>query len=151
MTDIMLRGALAALKTKIEAIAKEPGVTAEDLAMLGTALERIAGKTTAVEIEMLGDEQKVAIKTLTTAERNAALDAMAQKRAEIRAAVDALSDRIASEISAADLSVNALSGRIAGQIAAADAAVSAIAAETQANLAASVRHPSAETFFFSQL
>ena len=56
MTDMMLRGALSALKTKIEALASSETATAEDLAMLGTALERIAGKTTAIEVEMLGED-----------------------------------------------------------------------------------------------
>jgi hypothetical protein len=76
MTDIMLRGALTALKTKIAAIAQSKSATAEDLALLGTALERIAGKTTAIEIEMLGEEHKAAMTDAANTERDRVLAAV---------------------------------------------------------------------------
>jgi len=89
MTDMMLRGALSALKTKIEALASSETATAEDLAMLGTALERIAGRTTAIEVEMLGEEQRAAISAAATASRDHALQAIAAALAAADAALTA--------------------------------------------------------------
>ena len=87
MTDILLRGALSALKTKIEALATSETATAEDLAMLGTALERIAGKTTAIEVEMLGEEQRAAVSVEVATSRDNALQAIADALAAADAAM----------------------------------------------------------------
>lgn len=129
MTEIMLRGALSALKTKIEALANSEAATAEDLAMLGTAFERIAGKTTAVELEMVGDEQ----------------------RAALAAASGQLRDELLHAISVA---VSTAEADVAAKMAQLDSALSAAVAELAdaANAAAST--PSALTptsFFYNQL
>lgn len=93
MTDIVFRGALSALKAKIEALATSDTATAEDLAMLGSALERIAGKTSAIEVEMVGDEQRTAVTSAANAARDNALQAIATA---VAAANEALVEQIVS-------------------------------------------------------
>lgn len=55
-TPVPLRDALSALTNKIELLAGSQTATAEDLAMLGTALERVGGRASIVEIEYIATE-----------------------------------------------------------------------------------------------
>lgn len=162
MTEIMLRGALTALKTKIEAIAKSESATAEDLALLGTALERIAGKTTAIEIEILGDELKAGMTDAANAERDRVLAAIQSasdgvdtilanlqtnvdgKVANTETATDAIRDDAINQVGAARVSAIADMGSerdamIAQINEAASAAISSVGGFT------------AERFFLNQL
>jgi hypothetical protein len=100
MTDIMLRGALNALKTKIEALAASETATAEDLAMLGTALERIAGKTTAIEVAMVGEEQRAAFAVEAAMSRDSALQAIAEAQAPVILAIEASRDAALAAVAA---------------------------------------------------
>ena len=162
MTDMMLRGALAALKTKIEALAASEKATAEDLAMLGTALERIAGKTTAIEVEMVGEEQRTAVSNEAAAARDNALQAIA---AAVAAADAALANHV-SGINAAGVAAlppisDAQGAALTAIAAERDAVLSAVAAtiegavaevnETAFAAVATASGLTATSFFFNQL
>ena len=58
MTDTLLRDALSALKTKIEALASLETATAEEVVLLSTAVERIAGQAGADEVEQVAEAQQ---------------------------------------------------------------------------------------------
>jgi DNA anti-recombination protein RmuC len=126
MTDIMLRGALNALKTKIEALAASETASAEDLAMLGTALERIAGKTTAIEVEMVGEEQRAALTSDAAAARENALQAIASA---LSAADEALAHHVSTINAAGAAAITPITD-------AGGAALTAIQAERQEALTA---------------
>lgn len=129
MTEIMLKGALSALKTKIEALAASETATAEDLALLGTALERIAGKTTAIEVQILGDEQKAAITSEAQAARIAALDAITAAVAAADAVVAELVAQVGTTVTQADADVDAAVAEALNAIAVQrDTVISAVAA-----------------------
>lgn len=102
MTDTLLVEALGALKTKIKALADLDAATAEDIALLGTAFERIAGKATAVEIQQAGEAQQAAITSEATTARDNALqaiaDAVAAADTAIAAQLQAITDAGTSAI-----------------------------------------------------
>lgn len=102
MTDTLLVEALDALKTKIKALAALDAATAEDIALLGTAFERIAGKATAVEIQQAGEQQQVAITSEAATARDNALqaiaDAVAAADTAVTAQLQAISDAGTSAI-----------------------------------------------------
>lgn len=75
MTDIPLKDALLALKAKINEVSTAPATTAEDLAMLGTAIEKIAGRVSVVEFELIAQDLTQQLQTLA-----------AQKLAEVSGA-----------------------------------------------------------------
>ena len=77
-----LHSAVSALSAKIQSIA-EANPSAEDLAMLGTAVERIGGRATIADVVKMGEEVKSQIAALDTA-----------TQADLRAKVDALTDEI---------------------------------------------------------
>ena len=56
MADLALRDAIAAVKNKISSAAAD--ATPEELAYLGTAIDRIGGRATVLEIEQMGDTIK---------------------------------------------------------------------------------------------
>ena len=62
MTDTLLVGAVAALKARITAAAAT--ATPEELAYLGTAIDRISGRATAMEVEAIGDEKIAELEAL---------------------------------------------------------------------------------------
>ena len=162
MTDMMLRGALSALKTKIEALASSETATAEDLAMLGTALERIAGKTTAIEVEMLGEEQRAAISAATATSRDNALQAIA---AALAAADAALANHISGINAAGTAALPPIAEAQGAALVAIgterDAVLAAVAATTEGAVAevtetalaavATASGLTATSFFFNQL
>lgn len=51
MSDYSLASAYATLRDRIAALAAAPAITAEELAFLGTALERIGGRASVLEVE----------------------------------------------------------------------------------------------------
>ena len=56
MADLALRDAITAVKNKISSAAAD--ATPEELAYLGTAIDRIGGRATVLEIEQMGDTIK---------------------------------------------------------------------------------------------
>ena len=62
MADLALRDAIAAVKNKISSAAAD--ATPEELAYLGTAIDRIGGRATVLEIEQMGDAIKEEISLL---------------------------------------------------------------------------------------
>lgn len=162
MTDILLRGALSALKTKIEALASSETATAEDLAMLGTALERIAGKTTAIEVEILGEEQRAAFSAEAATSRDNALQAIA---AALAAADAALATHLGSINAAGTAALPPIAEAQAAALTAIgterDAVLAAVAATTEGAVAevtetalaavATASGLTATSFFFNQL
>jgi hypothetical protein len=83
VTDIPLKDALLALKAKINEVSTAPATTAEDLAMLGTAIEKIAGRVSVVEFELIAQDLTQQLQTLA-----------AQKLAEVTSAVDQIDDLV---------------------------------------------------------
>jgi archaellum component FlaC len=77
-----LHSAVSALSDKIQSIA-EANPNAEDLAMLGTAVERIGGRATIADVVKMGEEVKSQIDALDTATQT-----------DLRAKVDALTNEI---------------------------------------------------------
>lgn len=67
MTDILLRDAVRAIKAKISAAADQ--ASPEELAYLGTAIDRIGGRATLLELEELADALKAEVTALVEAER----------------------------------------------------------------------------------
>jgi hypothetical protein len=57
VVDVALRDALTTLKNKINSVASAETVTAEDLAMLATAVQRIAGEVSVDEFTVVADEK----------------------------------------------------------------------------------------------
>ena len=64
MADLALRDAITAVKNKISSAAAD--ATPEELAYLGTAIDRIGGRATVLEIEQMGDAIKAEIAALVT-------------------------------------------------------------------------------------
>lgn len=64
MADLALRDAITAVKNKISSAAAD--ATPEELAYLGTAIDRIGGRATVLEIEQMGDTIKAEIAALVT-------------------------------------------------------------------------------------
>ena len=64
MADLALRDAITAVKNKISSAAAD--ATPEELAYLGTAIDRIGGRATVLEIEQMGDAIKGEISLLVT-------------------------------------------------------------------------------------
>ena len=62
MADLALRDAIAAVKNKISSAAAD--ATPEELAYLGTAIDRIGGRATVLEIEQMGDTIKEEVATI---------------------------------------------------------------------------------------
>ena len=77
-----IHAAVLALSAKIRTMS-EANPSAEDLAMIGTALERIGGRATIADVVDMGEEVKRQIAALDTA-----------TQADLRAKVDALTDEI---------------------------------------------------------
>ena len=64
MADLALRDAITAVKNKISSAAAD--ATPEELAYLGTAIDRIGGRATVLEIEQMGDAIKAEISALVS-------------------------------------------------------------------------------------
>ena len=59
MADLALRDAITAVKNKISSAAAD--ATPEELAYLGTAIDRIGGRATVLEPEQMGDTIKAEV------------------------------------------------------------------------------------------
>ena len=75
MADLALRDAITAVKNKISSAAAD--ATPEELAYLGTAIDRIGGRATVLEIEQMGDTIKEEVATIID-QVKAELDTYAQ-------------------------------------------------------------------------
>lgn len=62
MADLALRDAITAVKNKISSAAAD--ATPEELAYLGTAIDRIGGRATVLEIEQMGDTIKEEVSSI---------------------------------------------------------------------------------------
>ena len=62
MADLALRDAITAVKNKISSAAAD--ATPEELAYLGTAIDRIGGRATVLEIEQMGDTIKEEVNSI---------------------------------------------------------------------------------------
>lgn len=74
--DPLLRDAVRAIKAKIETAAEI--ATPEELAYLGTAIDRIGGRATVLEVEEMGDVKMAEITVHAEAVETATLDTIAQ-------------------------------------------------------------------------
>ncbi|KQT54633.1 hypothetical protein ASG43_03335 [Aureimonas sp. Leaf454] len=103
MSDAPLSDALLALKTQIQSLSAT--ATAEEVAMLGVAMEKIAGRVSAVELQIIADDLKAAL----TAHG-------ATKTSEVNtAATTALSD-IAARLASILGTMNTAEGQATGAI-----------------------------------
>ncbi len=82
--DPLLRDAVRAIKAKIETAAES--ATPEELAYLGTAIDRIGGRATVLEVEEVGD---LKMAELTAHAEAVATVTMATVQAASQAAIDA--------------------------------------------------------------
>jgi len=73
--DPLLRDAVRAIKAKIETAAEI--ATPEELAYLGTAIDRIGGRATVLEVEEMGDIKMAEISAHATSVETATLDTIA--------------------------------------------------------------------------
>ena len=73
--DPLLRDAVRAIKAKIETAADI--ATPEELAYLGTAIDRIGGRATVLEVEEMGDVKMAEMSAHATAVETATLDTIA--------------------------------------------------------------------------
>ncbi len=73
--DPLLRDAVRAIKAKIEAAAEI--ATPEELAYLGTAIDRIGGRATVLEVEEMGDIKMAEMSAHANAVETATLDTIA--------------------------------------------------------------------------
>lgn len=84
--DPLLRDAVRAIKAKIETAAAAAAATPEELAYLGTAIDRIGGRATVLEVEEVGD---LKMAELTAHAEAVATVTMATVQAASQAAIDA--------------------------------------------------------------
>lgn len=128
-TDPLLRNAVKAIKQKI--IDGAASATPEELAYLGTAIDRIGGRATVLEVEEMGDvkiaeitEHAQAVETATinaiTATKNSAEAAIAATKNSAEASIESTkTTAIASVNAARDAAINAANANRDAVIAAA--------------------------------
>jgi len=94
--DPLLRDAVRAIKAKIETAAEI--ATPEELAYLGTAIDRIGGRATVLEVEEMGDIKMAEMSAHATSVETATLDTIAT-------AADVASANVTATKTAAETSV----------------------------------------------
>lgn len=127
--DPLLRDAVRAIKAKIETAAEI--ATPEELAYLGTAIDRIGGRATVLEVEEIGDIKIAEISAHTALLETATLDTMA-------AAADVAIANVTTTKAAAEIAITALvTAAEASVIQTKDAAL-AVMAQTETSTVATV-------------
>ena len=96
--DPLLRDAVRAIKAKIETTAEI--ATPEELAYLGTAIDRIGGRATVLEVEEMGDIKMAEMSAHATSVETATLDTIAT-------AADVAIANVSATKSAAESSITA--------------------------------------------
>lgn len=96
--DPLLRDAVRAIKAKIETAAEI--ATPEELAYLGTAIDRIGGRATVLEVEEMGDVKMAEMSAHATSVETATLDTIAT-------AADVAIANVSATKSAAESSITA--------------------------------------------
>jgi hypothetical protein len=106
--DPLLRDAVRAIKAKIETAAEI--ATPEELAYLGTAIDRIGGRATVLEVEEMGDIKMAEMSAHATSLESATLDTIATAAdvaiANVTATKTAAERSIAATKTAAEASIN---------------------------------------------
>ena len=103
MTDTLLVDAISAIKTKIASSAAT--ATPEELAYLGTAIDRIGGGATAMEVVEFGDQKKTELTALAET-----------KTAEATDAIEAVKTDAISEVNDAIVDMQDAAGQFAQQM-----------------------------------
>lgn len=103
--DPLLRDAVRAIKAKIETAAEI--ATPEELAYLGTAIDRIGGRATVLEVEEMGDIKMAEMSAHATAVETATLDTIATAADVAIANVTATNTAAESSITATKTSAEA--------------------------------------------
>ena len=153
--DPLLRDAVRAIKAKIETAAEI--ATPEELAYLGTAIDRIGGRATVLEVEEMGDIKMAEMSAHANAVETATLDTIATAAdvaiANVSATKTAAESSITATKTAAETAIQqAASSRdqaIAATQSAADAAVAT--AQAAANSVTQQLVLGRKTFFLAQL
>ena len=105
--DPLLRDAVRAIKAKIETAAKI--ATPEELAYLGTAIDRIGGRATVLEVEEMGDVKMAELSAHANSVETATLDTIATGAdvaiANVNATQTAAENTITATRTAAEASV----------------------------------------------
>jgi hypothetical protein len=161
MTSTTMSGLISAINEKVKAVTASDSKSPEDLAMIATAVEKIAGRITALELAEVGEAERQSITDLALSERTTFANALTAALANANAAADDLVAALNADTAAAgsdisgfrDEAVTAVSQSqddavlaITAQRTAAVAAIAAAVAE--AGSAALGMTP--ETFFFYQ-
>ena len=105
--DPLLRDAVRAIKAKIETAAEI--ATPEELAYLGTAIDRIGGRATVLEVEEMGDVKMAELSAHANSVETATLDTIATAAdvaiTHVNATKPAAEDAITATRTAAEASV----------------------------------------------
>ena len=131
--DPLLRDAVRAIKAKIETAAEI--ATPEELAYLGTAIDRIGGRATVLEVEEMGDVKMAEMSAHATSVETATLDTIAT-------AADVAIANVSATKSAAESSITATktaAGAVMAQTETSTVATVNAAAQTAIQQAASSR------------
>lgn len=133
--DPLLRDAVRAIKAKIETAA---GIaTPEELAYLGTAIDRIGGRATVLEVEEMGDVKMDEMKVHANALESATI-------ASITTTKDAAITNVASTKQAAESAITATKTAAETSVTATRDAAVAVMQQTETSAVASV-HSAAQT------
>jgi hypothetical protein len=161
MTSTTMGGLIAALKAKVDAVTATGSGSPEDLAMIATAVEKIAGRITALELEAIGETERQAITDLAFSERTTVANALTAALANANTAADALVAAVNADMTAAEHTLGGLTDTALADLSQSQHdAVAAITAERTAavdaitDAAAEAKHAvsglTPETFFFNQ-
>lgn len=117
-TDPLLRDAVKAIKQKITSSAAT--ATPEELAYLGTAIDRIGGRATVLEVEEMGDIKIAEITEHAQAVETAAINTITATKNSAEASIESTkTTAIASVNAARDAAINAANSNRDAVIAAA--------------------------------
>ncbi len=123
MADLALRDAITAVKNKISSAAAD--ATPEELAYLGTAIDRIGGRATVLEIEQMGDAIKGEISLLVT-----------QTKTDVSANLIDITNKVAEATGIIESLVSTANGQVTTMVNDAVAAIDSASAELSSAAAA---------------
>ena len=127
--DPLLRDAVRAIKAKIETAAEI--ATPEELAYLGTAIDRIGGRATVLEVEEMGDIKMAEMSAHATAVETATLDTIAT-------AADVAIANVTATKTAAESSITATKTAAEASVTQTKNAALAVMAQTETSTVATV-------------
>ena len=110
MISTTMSGLITALKEKVDAVTASGNGSPEDLAMIATAVEKIAGRITALELEAVGETERQSITDLALRERTTFANALASELTTANATAAALIAGLNADMAAAENNISRSSG-----------------------------------------